>query len=463
MKQVGSWGGLIVRAASLPEIVKQGEAARLIPTVAETSKERRIMSCLLAVLMAVDEFGKTMLETAGVKVSNRAKLECFTEVILRSSNNDQSASLRPDGLIQVRSGSKVWTALVEAKVGTSELKADQVEAYLDLAKANKVDAIITVSNQFASLPTHHPISVGARKRGKIEMYHWSWTGIQTEATLLADHKGVSDPDQAFMLDEFIRYLEHDSSGVNPFPRMGKAWKDVCTTVQQAVPLRKNSDEVIDTVGEWHQLTRYLALKLGGALGTRVSVAISRVHAKDPEKRLKDEVASFCETQRLEVELEIPDAAARMLVQADLRRRCAVASMKLLAPKDKTRQSASVNWALRQLKKCEDQEVVIRALWPRRATDTSATLGQLVEDPSTILNPDTDATPVAFEFQEVIDMGGRFKGARTFVDEISPLPSAFYKDVGQYLKNWIPPAPKVKEAVASSADLIGTGSPDSVEP
>ena len=45
---------------------------------------------------------------------------------------------RPDGLIVIKTGSREWRALVEAKVGSQTLKVDQIEKYRAIAKEQKV-------------------------------------------------------------------------------------------------------------------------------------------------------------------------------------------------------------------------------------------------------------------------------------------------------------------------------------
>jgi hypothetical protein len=66
-------------------------------------------------------------------------------------------------LIVVTTGKKQWTAIIEAKIGKAELQTEQVELYLDLAKEHRIDAVITLSNQFAATPTHHPVMVKKNK------------------------------------------------------------------------------------------------------------------------------------------------------------------------------------------------------------------------------------------------------------------------------------------------------------
>ena len=79
-----------------------GEVARLIPVVAESKREQRVVSAVLSVLSAVDEFGHGLLKAVGAPVGKRSNIECFTEVVFKNQAKDNR--LRPDGLIIVRTG-----------------------------------------------------------------------------------------------------------------------------------------------------------------------------------------------------------------------------------------------------------------------------------------------------------------------------------------------------------------------
>lgn len=140
--------------SNLPEMLTAGEASRLFPILADTSKEGRTLSIFLSCLENIPEFGRALLGGLGIKIGARGRVDTFTEVSLQKPL--PNSKHRPDGLIVANLGKSKWTALVEAKVGASELTNQQIEAYLALAKLNAVDAIITVSNQFTPLPTHHP-------------------------------------------------------------------------------------------------------------------------------------------------------------------------------------------------------------------------------------------------------------------------------------------------------------------
>ena len=442
-----------------PAYLSQGELARLIPSGAESAKERRITSAALAGLMAVEPFGKRLLKLVGAPTTKRAKIICFTEVVFQGARKDDQS--RPDGLILVELGSRTWSALVEAKVGSAALGQDQVENYLDLAKAHGVNAVITISNQFAPRPDHHPLQVGKAKTKSVELYHWSWMSIISEATLLAEHIGVDDKDQSYILTELIRYLQDPSSGVVTATTMGSGWKDVCAAVQNDEPLRKSSDSVMSAVGDWHQLLRYMALRLSLLVGHGVSAHMTRAHAQDPKLRLKDEIASLVQDHRLVAEFDIPHAAARLKLTADHRRRTISVSMRLKAPTDKKRSSALVTWALKQTAKCEDLGLIIRASWPGRAPDTSACLGDLREDKDIILNSNGSILPTAFDFTLVNDIAGKFRGVKTFVQEVEALLPRYYNDIGQHLQAWVAPAPKIElvQTLEETSSVPANGVPE----
>ena len=120
--------------------------ARLIPISSATgieAQERRAVSALLAVMGAVDEFGRTLLKPLGAPAG---RIEAFIEVPFKVNN----VSLRPDGILSVTRGGTTWSALIEGKTAQNTIDAAQLDLYLDLARELDFDCLITISNQFAS-------------------------------------------------------------------------------------------------------------------------------------------------------------------------------------------------------------------------------------------------------------------------------------------------------------------------
>ncbi len=119
-------------------------------------------------------------------------------------------------------------------------------------------------------------------------------------------------------------------------------------------------------------------------------------------------------------------------------------MKLEAPKDKSRATASINWITRQLKGKGVESVGLRAYWPKRIPMTSASLSEATDNPAILIPEGISELPTYFEIIRVVDLAGRFKGGKTFVEDSSKAFPAFYQDVGQHLSKWVAQAPKVKE-------------------
>ncbi len=439
-------------------ILKSGQRARLIPSISDSKKEERATSSLLATFTVVGGFAERVLRSVGAPISKRASVECYTEVVL--ATKDQK-SARPDGLIQVTSRGKTWTALVEAKVGNSQLRQDQIEDYLDRARELKLDAVITLSNQFAPLPTHHPLMLPKSKTRTVNLYHFSWLSIASEAIMLADSKGVEDPEQAYILSELVRYLQHPGSGVATLKSMGPGWRKTCEEVQRGMTLRPNAEHVKETVSSWHQLKRYLAIQLSVAVGKPVTIAMSRARKLDPAANFTQDCEYLVKSQCLTTEFEVPDAAAKLQFLVDFRRRTLNFAMRLDPPRDKKRPVAAVNWLTRQLKDFEESNLLVRADWPRRIPTTTASLSRALNAPQDLIPENVSDLPNKLEVARIIDLAGKFRGGTKFVEEAEVALKDYYRVTGQQLKPWAPKPPKLKEPareILPDEDEASVGSP-----
>jgi len=388
----------------------------------------------------VDELGRSLLTSLGAPTGARSHIEAYTEVVLKKGEGKH----RPDGLIVVRSGGKIWSALIEAKVGNSELTNEQVEAYLEIARLNGCNALITVSNQFASLPTHHPLQVSASSRRKVELFHWSWMYVVTQSTLLLSHDDVSDREKRILLREMNRFLLHESSGVKAFEQMPASWSDVVAKVQAGGSVAANSAEAKEVVGAWHQEVGNLSLTLSRQLETAVKVRMPRAHATDAAARQKEDQKALSNTSELNTELVVPDAADVIKVCADLKKRSITASIWLKAPDEPKTTKARVNWLLRQLQKTEPAGIYVRCFWPGKTRATLHALTALRDNPELVAVDHESQSVVSFEVMMVRDAGARFGQRRNFVADLETTVPAFYNQAGQWLKAWQARAPKLRD-------------------
>jgi len=454
----------------LPEFVECGELARLIPVAADSNREQRTASVVLAAMRGVFEFRQAMLRSLGVRVGSRSVLHAWTEVGFKCAPKEKgkkSKKDRPDGLLVLNTGKKHWKALVEAKVGRAEVDEGQLKEYLQQARQHKIDAVITITNQFVALPSHHPVKIPKNLARGVELYHWSWMYLLTQATLLLESKEIESPDQRFILEEVVRYLSHDSSGISRFTSMNSEWRDVVGKVKSNASLHKTSQEVENTVSSWHQEQRDLCLVMSRKLGRTVRLRLSRAHRTDPQKRLRDDIEALIKNKTLSCDLEIPHAAADLNVRADLAKRTIVCSMRLDAPQDKKSTRAKVNWLSRQISNIEPRGMYIKALRTGRAQDTQASLAEVLKDPDVLLSDSTGVVPNVFEVFYMSDLAGRFSGNKVFIDELEKAVPYFYEQAGQRLRAWVASPPRIKHADPASSEAeenaVAAKEQDSDEP
>lgn len=422
-------------------------AARLIPTSGingTPEQERRATSALLAVMTAVREFGAAMTKPLGAPAGT---IEAYVEVPFELDGR----RAYPDGLIRVSRGSKVWTALVEVKTGANPLAKEQLETYLDVAKSEGFDAVLTISNELAPTPGTHPTTLDKRKLRKVAIHHLSWTEVLTTAVMQKVHRGVADPDQAWILGELIRYLEHDRSGAMGLSDMGDHWVPVRNAVDDGT-IRPTDKGVPQVVTRWEQLVRYACLSHGQRLGVEVQPILSRKEAADPESALAESVRCLVETGVLRRDIRIPRGVAPLTLEADLRAQRVSCALTLDGPKA-GRPQTRVNWLLRQLSSAPDNLRIDTYVVGSRAIAASELLGKAREDP-TILVTDPQKVVRAFRLVHSAPMGAKRGGGRgSFIGSVLEVLQSFYEDTAQHLKPWPTSPPRsrdVSDEVAQEA-------------
>lgn len=435
---------------SLPSYVSQGEHARLFPVLSTTSKEGRTTSVFLSCLASIEEFRTELMKSVGARVGKTSRIECFTEVVLKHGKD--LGNDRPDGLIVIKTGQKEWRALVETKVGASPLRPVQIEKYRAIAKEHSIDCVISVSNQFTSLPSNHPLEEVRRSKSKVPVFHWSWMYILTQADLLLSGDLVADADQLLILREFRRFLLHDSSGVKGFDRMPPEWSELNRIVSAGGKILQKSKEAEATIAAWFQETKDLSLILSRQVETAVTERMRRAVMKDVASREKEALEELRRDKCLRVEFDIPNAASPLLVCADLLRRTVDIGMSLKAPTDRQSSKARVNWLLRQIKSEKTEDLHIRLQWPGRSEDTQFTFSELSQDPAICEIGKEGLQVSSFFVFNAKRLGGRFIQQSNFISDLEEVVPEFYREIGQGLREWRAAAPKIKKSRETAEDV-----------
>lgn len=418
------------------------QLARLIPTSGianDTEAEVRATSGLLAVLSVVRDFSDALLTPLGASSAKKAIVESFIETAFKLGDG---AIVRPDGLVRVTYGKSTFTALVEVKTGENLLKPDQINNYIEVARQYDFDTVLTISNEIANGSQHPTDGVKVRANSKVSVAHRSWTEVLAAAVMCKVHRGVDDPEQAWILGELIRYLEHPASGAMTFADMGASWLAVRDGAR-ASTLRKQDAEVRDVVQRWDQLLRFAALRLGSAIGADVQQVLPRSQ-QDHRQRTAYLTESLCSAGSLDGTLRVPDTVGAIGVIADLRARQVVAYVDVPAPQDRG-SKARLTWLLRQLGDDVPASTVIEA-WPRHARQPrSAPLARLREDRDLLEDPERrDILRYRLVLRAEMGVhrkaGGKSPG---FVDSVVRNIESLYDLVVQRLVPWTPKAPQLR--------------------
>lgn len=442
---------VVTKPAPKPE--EAWHTARLIPTTGiggQDEQEQRATSSLLAVMKAVPQFGRAITAYLGAPAGH---IETYTEVRFQDAE-DKTAI--PDGAIVVERGKTRWVCLVEVKTGGAPLQPAQVERYLDVAKANGFDALLTISNQIASGPTESPVAVDARRLKRVSLFHMSWWRIMTMARVWHQHRGIADTDQAWILGELIAYLDHERAGAGGFEDMGESWVAIRDGARQRT-LRVSDKGVRDVAFRWEQFVQYLALGLCQDLGRDVDAVWPR---KLDAAGRRDHIArGLVDGGRLEATIRVPDAAAPIDLIADLRTRLFTTSVELNAPRE-GRPKTRISWLLRQLRDAPDT-LRVEARYPNAKEPVSATLKEVRDHPDRLLfAADPKREPRVFRVALSRELGiKRGKNQGSFVAESKKQALDFYREIVQGLRPWSPSAPRLPGQSMDTTPIASPKPPD----
>lgn len=71
------------------------------------------------------------------------------------------------------------------------------------------------------------------------------------------------------------------------------------------------------------------------------------------------------------------------------------------------------------------------------------LRKAIEDPQLLVSNGSKETPSSVEVVQMLDLAGRFRGPKAFVEDAAAALPAFYEQVAQNLDRWVPKPPKLR--------------------
>ena len=442
-------------------------SARLIPLI-NPGKEEALTSIFLSSLTLVDEFRSDVSSVIGLPKGGQ--LYVYTEVVFPDTDN-----LRVDGLILIVKGGVIKSgAILEMKNGTATLDKDQINNYIKIAKGLQIPKMVTVSNELVLEPTQSPL--GAKKTPKgIDLYHLSWQFIRTLARirLFDNDKNIEDEDQVKIMNEVVRYLENDKSGVGRagFTQMKSGWKNVVDKVTNQATLKKNDPDLIETIESWVQEERDLALKLSCELGDLVRTD-ARKYKGNIQARIDDDINTFLKTQSLSSTLSVQAAVSDISIHSNFQFRTVEISVDITPPQDKTIRG-QLGWIKSQI---ENRQL------KKKAIEDPSSLS-ILSDLHIQLYFKNTRKPYRFPYNmldnqvdeckgkeikkvsilQIKNFGNNFGSAKKFIVLLESMLPVFYKEIIQHLKNWVKPAPKIIQQTIEEDSLDIADPGQKIEP
>ena len=258
----------------MTEPFKGGQTPTLFPMMKAGSEDAA--TCIFfSVLDLVYQFRERLFNSIGRSIyKNGSDYSCVLRPSIGGRLTEKDI---PDAKIQLDQKTD-WTALVEVKIGASDLDQAQLGRYLGRAISQKANALITISNEMCADPSMPPLRLKpAEKRlRKIDHYHWSWRYItyQAKETLL-DHS--LSKTEVKILQQFVDFLNHSNSKVHGYHQMPKCWPDFVDTLRDKG--KPKSADVDDVIAGWFQESADLAMILSERFDVGVRQDISESSAE----------------------------------------------------------------------------------------------------------------------------------------------------------------------------------------
>ncbi|MBT2275426.1 TerD family protein [Rhodococcus qingshengii] len=413
------------------------QPARLFSVIGVGSgdeQERRTTSALISTMQAVPLFARAITSRVGAPAGS---FEGYLEVPYTKGES----RVVPDAVWKVARGTRLWTGLLEVKTGAGKHTREQLENYLDIAKRNKYDVVISVSNDLPSGAGELPVEVDKRKLTKVALRHLSWAEVIHEARMTLSHGGIDNPLQAWILHEFLRYIEHPKSGASEFVDMGRHWVSIRDAIS-AGTLRSGDPKAASIADSWIALARNLALRFTAELGVSVKHVLPRRAVNDASYRTELTVEELANSGTFTAVLRIPDAAGQLTIIADMRTNKITCSTQVSAPDEGTA-GKRVTWMLRQLKN-SPADLLIEATFAAPASSTCEPHTAVRVTPR-ILCDNQSGQLHSFTLIRTFTLGGKRAGtAASFIGSVTHSTETFYAEVIQPVREWVPAAPKASE-------------------
>lgn len=393
----------------IEDLVSDLNSPRLIPSYKQ--KERRLLSIFMALIEISPVMRGLFLEKCGYRSGKTCQYQSLMEVQYKGSKYPE---VRPDGLLVCTRGKTTWSAFVEAKSEKSAIRPEQIQDYLQLASMCDVDAIITISNEFARVPDELPYHVGQTKRKGRDIFHFAWADIRTFLDLNKRNEHLS-PMEASLVEQCLLYFWDEGSGIQTYDAMPANWPAFVEAASTALGFGSNMKGLTEIVHGWQQERRDLCSKLTHQSKRSVELRHFSGSRSSEEERLKADKKRLAEDYLLSADYLFKDDRASLKIRADLKSKLTTAALDIEPPAGKAAK-AVVRWAAGAVDGLSSPNLSVSFDWPGRGPGTTALASVLVADPDLLCEGQKDA-PKKIRFILSVENSRGFKSRKKFIEDL----------------------------------------------
>ncbi len=357
-----------------------------------------------------DEF----LKLCGYKSGKTCRYQGHMEA---SYSSPKLADVRPDGLLICNRGKSDWAAFVEAKAGKSPIRPEQIVDYLELASVLGVGTLITISNEFARIPTELPYHIAAAKRRKANIFHFAWSDIRTFLSLQLSNSQLHEIETK-VLDECLKFFWEPTSGIQTYDSMPQAWPKFVEASGTSLGFGTNTHGITEILHGWVQERRDLCSKLVHELHEEVELGHQAGLRADAELRLKTDKKKLADDYQLSAHYNFKRTKAKLRILAELRLRKTSLALEIQPPAGK-KAKAVVNWFVSIASEIDLSDAKISFDWKGRNQDITMEFEELMADPEIAYTGQKDA-PKGIRIIRALHDVRRFKSAKKFIEGVEYL-------------------------------------------
>jgi hypothetical protein len=405
---------------SVDGLTSNSNKPRLGPTFKQP--ERNLLSVFMSLLEVVPLIRGEFLKKCGYSSGRTCNYQSHMEV---GYNGHKMSDVRPDGLFACQRGNSDWAAFIEAKAGKSPIRPEQIIEYLALAGQVDVETVITISNEFARMPTELPYHVATTKRRKCDVYHFAWADIRT---FLESQK--SNPElievEVRILSECLEFFWEETCGILTYDAMPPDWPKFVESSGTALGFGSKTAGITEIVHGWLQERRDLCSKLVHETRLEVDLGHEAGVRADKDLRLKVDRKMLADSYCLTANYIFKRNKVKLNLLADLRS-CKTTLTLEIAPPPNKKAKAVVNWIVTQIEVLELADAFVFFDWKGRGNLPAISVSELLANPEAAYEGQKEAPKTIQIIRDKHDVR-RFKGRKLFIEDLENLTIATVKEV-----------------------------------